>query len=49
MEANIHAKRLSSEMVATQSLLDDQQLSLTKLERNITGPETQHKAHRQTA
>tara|TARA_R110001592_G_scaffold187611_2_gene432392 strand:- start:109 stop:627 length:519 start_codon:yes stop_codon:yes gene_type:complete len=34
---NLHAKRLSSLMVATQSLLDKQQLSLTELGRNIAG------------
>ena len=34
---NLHAKRLSSLMVATQSLLDGQQLSLTELGRNIAG------------
>ncbi|QHJ13165.1 hypothetical protein FX988_03424 [Paraglaciecola mesophila] len=34
---NLHAKRLSSLMVATQSLLDGQQLSLTELRRNISG------------
>ena len=35
---NLHQKRLSSLMVAVQSLLDGQQLSLTELGRNITGP-----------
>jgi hypothetical protein len=34
---NLHAKRLSSLMIATQSLLDGQQLSLTELGRNISG------------
>ncbi|GAC33157.1 hypothetical protein GPLA_2252 [Paraglaciecola polaris LMG 21857] len=34
---NLHAKGLSSLMVATQSLLDGQQLSLTELGRNIAG------------
>ena len=34
---NIHKKRLGSLMVAVQSLLDGQQLSLTELGRNITG------------
>ncbi|TCN79370.1 hypothetical protein EDC91_13543, partial [Shewanella fodinae] len=36
--ANLHHKRLSSLMLAVQSLLDGQQLSLTELGRNITGP-----------
>ena len=35
---NLHQKRLSSLMVAVQSLLDGQQLSLTELGRNISGP-----------
>jgi hypothetical protein len=35
---NLHQKRLSSLMVAVQSLLDEQQLSLTELGRNISGP-----------
>lgn len=35
---NLHQKRLSSLMIAVQSLLDGQQLSLTELGRNITGP-----------
>jgi hypothetical protein len=35
--ANLHQKRLSSLMVAVQSFLDGQQLSLTELGRNITG------------
>ena len=35
---NLHQKRLSSLMVAVQSLLDGQQLSLTELRRNISGP-----------
>jgi hypothetical protein len=34
----IHAKRLDSLMLATSSLLDGNQLSLTELGRNITGP-----------
>ncbi len=34
---NLHTKRLSSLMVASQSLLDGQQLSLTELGRNISG------------
>ena len=34
---NLHQKRLSSLMVAVQSLLDGQQLSLTELGRNTTG------------
>lgn len=33
----LHNKRLSSLMVAVQSLLDGQQLSLTELGRNMTG------------
>ena len=33
----IHQKRLNSLMVATESLLDGNQLSLTQLGRNITG------------
>lgn len=33
----IHQKRLNSLMVATDSLLDGNQLSLTQLGRNITG------------
>ena len=35
---NLHQKRLSSLKVAVQSLLDGQQLSLTELGRNISGP-----------
>ena len=35
--SSIHKKRLASLMVATQSLLDGQQLSLTELGRNIRG------------
>ena len=35
---NLHQKRLSSLMVAVQSLLDGQQLSLTELGRKISGP-----------
>ena len=35
---NLHQKRLSSLMVAVQSLLDGQQLSLNELGRNISGP-----------
>ncbi|BBO28132.1 iso-IS10R ORF [Alteromonas sp. I4] len=35
---NLHQKRLSFLMVAVQSLLDGQQLSLTELGRNISGP-----------
>ena len=35
---NLHRKRLASLMIAVQSLLDGQQLSLTELGRNITGP-----------
>ena len=34
----VHAKRLDSLMLATSSLLDGYQLSLTELGRNITGP-----------
>jgi hypothetical protein len=34
----IHAKRLDSLMLATESLLNGNQLSLTELGRNITGP-----------
>ncbi|AQS38520.1 hypothetical protein Sps_03390 [Shewanella psychrophila] len=33
----IHKKRLNSLMVATESLLDGNQLSLTQLDRNIQG------------
>ncbi|WP_334020824.1 IS4 family transposase [Alteromonas sp. S015] len=35
---NLHQKRLSSLMVAVQALLDGQQLSLTELGRNVSGP-----------
>lgn len=35
--SSVHKKRLASLMVATQSLLDGQQLSLTELGRNIQG------------
>ena len=35
---NLHQKRLFSLMVAVQSLLDGQQLSLTELGQNISGP-----------